>query len=1802
MASSISRSTLFTAQVCLAVIFSLLLGSSALAQSTQTTARPDRGINPGGAYSVSDIESISLTNGNMNLSIPLASLPPIAGGKLGLTLRAIYNSKLWDVYSQEKRYRDNPVNPVYTASAPRFADRGGWYIGSSYAVIFRNAHDDDFGYLQTNPQDDYESNQLPHQYYRAVLVTPDGSEHNLYPSTCSTGGYVDYTGGHRHDYLLGYCKDNPYASGAAKSYYTADGTYISAVITPSSFESGGPTWTLYMRDGTQVIKSGDGVQRIKDTNGNKIKIFTDSNGTHYQDEQSSREIRLTYSSTANNGQGQYQVWYQTVAGHPMHIDINMKSIQVKGVIYNTQSWNPEGSENGGGSECTIQAELTPSESIKPMVEEIVFPATEPNQAGQQYSFSYNSAETSQVTSQIKTLCQMELQSQTRETSAGLGELSRMEMPSGAIVEYTYNGFGTQNGPLEFADPTDMARRYVSRKRVKHDGTMDDWNYTLNTDGSGGSVKAPDNSETTEKAYPHDHAYSHYFGMTGKSGLAYRTVQAGKVMVERHWTLMPFSNAVVTSPGSFSDHIPFNTVVDAEYTTLLEPDSNGNPVAVKMSAKKYKYDYNGNLLEEKSYDWFDPSLVTRDTEGVPTDVPTQAVLLREVKNKYYNSATDSNGAPDPTSPNVYAKRSVDFITTTPTLLVLNAQQETIVGASKTRFSYDGQTYGTAPTTGKPTTVSSWNDIGNSWINTTTTYDSYGNVATTTDARGKVTQIFYEDLTHAMPTRVVVNPQNDTGDQTSVTSYDFSTGAVLTQTDPNNQVSTIDYTNQLLNDVDPFGRPGATYSPAVSVNGSNQRHKTTTTYIDSQRQVITASDLNSEGDGLLKSRMTADELGRTVLAEQSEDGANYTISSQTVYEQAGKVTFQSNPRRGSAAATDGWTRSTTDELGRVTKLATFSGAARPAYNTDCTVANNCTGAVTSAYYANYTTITDQAGKERRSKVNALGQLVRIDEPNASGSLGGVDTPAQPTSYTYNVLGNLTQVSQGVQTRTFTYSSLSRLTSATNPEAHNAQGVPVPITYQYDNNGNLTQKVDARGVTTTYSYDALNRVISRAYQNDNSATPAVYYKYDSQSLPDGAPSFDRGPSVGRLVAVLYGGANSTTGSYQGYDALGRVKRSLQRTNDGQADQTYTFANYDYNLAGELTSQTYPSGKIFVTEYDNAGRLAGVKKQGGSYYAGTSPNNPNDPNRILYMAQGAVKDMMLGNGLWEHTEFNSRSQPIEIRLGTTKAGVDRLKLEYGYGAASTNNGHIQSQTITVPGGPTLTQNYEYDELNRLKTSSEQNATTSCRDSQNNVIPCWKQSYSYDRYGNRRFNQALGQTTLPLIDQNNQNATNPAISELNNQLSGTGYGYDAAGNLKCDPANPCNQSTGAPYYEYDAENKLVKAGGGATIYNTTSASYFYDGGGKRVKKVVGNTTTVFVYNALGQLVAEYSNQASGGSGISYLTGDHLGNTRIVTGSEKEVKSRHDYLPFGEEINLSVLTNSGRMDTQGYKLGDVRQKFTGKERDIETGLDYFGARYYTNIQGRFTTVDPMKIEARHLVNPQDLNRYSYVSNSPLVHVDPDGQEKVRIVVEIFIPSQTVLAPGIGIRAEWGFRQFRGDYDSQGRQVDSRLTQTVQVETDPRRNGGAVEYGRHQWTGETQEQFVGTLDPKGGPARASGDSLGMTVYRIKNSNDISAYFHGAEKNPLVAGSPAIDYALTVIILVEKDGSLRVRVWGERDNFPAYRVNIQREGGKLQTVYLYDPRTTGASGLQLMNNIEFDQPAVTLDPVPENKPKKAPKRAR
>src|SRR5258708_3754880 len=137
----------------------------------------------------------------------------------------------------------------------------------------------------------------------------------------------------------------------------------------------------------------------------------------------------------------------------------------------------------------------------------------------------------------------------------------------------------------------------------------------------------------------------------------------------------------------------------------------------------------------------------------------------------------------------------------------------------------------------------------------------------------------------------------------------------------------------------------------------------------------------------------------------------------------------------------------------------------------------------------------------------------------------------------------------------------------------------------------------------------------------------------------------------------------------------------------------------------------------------------------------------------------------------------------------------------------------------------------------------------------------------------------------------------------------------------------------------------------------------------------------MGNLAAEYGG-TSATHGPEFLTADHLGSTRVLTNAAQGIVSRHDFRPFGDEIPGTGI----RQGITGYNQdGGVRQEFTSKERDAETGLDFFGARYFSGAQGRFTSTDPIAMTREKLKDPQQLNMYAYARNNPLAYVDPKGE-------------------------------------------------------------------------------------------------------------------------------------------------------------------------------------------------------------------------
>jgi RHS repeat-associated protein len=141
-------------------------------------------------------------------------------------------------------------------------------------------------------------------------------------------------------------------------------------------------------------------------------------------------------------------------------------------------------------------------------------------------------------------------------------------------------------------------------------------------------------------------------------------------------------------------------------------------------------------------------------------------------------------------------------------------------------------------------------------------------------------------------------------------------------------------------------------------------------------------------------------------------------------------------------------------------------------------------------------------------------------------------------------------------------------------------------------------------------------------------------------------------------------------------------------------------------------------------------------------------------------------------------------------------------------------------------------------------------------------------------------------------------------------------------------------------------------------------------------------------LAAEYSGASYPVSGTVYLTGDHLGSTRVVTSANGTPLARYDYAPFGEELSQGIDGRGAPYSNNSYPTATqdaVTQKFTGQERDPETGLDNYLARYFSGPQGRFTSADGA-FNDQSPDDPQSWNLFSYGRNNPLNYRDPSGQD------------------------------------------------------------------------------------------------------------------------------------------------------------------------------------------------------------------------
>jgi hypothetical protein len=455
----------------------------------QLVGRPDRGYKAGNSYSVSDIENVNLSGGNVTLNIPLASLPAGRGDASGYSISLRYDSKLWDA---QQEWNDDGLDEFndpanYTRDLLQLSSEGGWkldYAGYQLKVVDR---------LESGRREDchlHNTNYNKNSYrFKVEMKMPGGGTIAFRPS-----GYTDFfNDGFFEVNLNGYiygdhyavniegepaCQSNYHQSTTAgMTYYSTDGSGIRLFV--PYYSTGTKDWAMYFPDGRVVeyLPADDTsiFQRVTDRNGNRTVVksgtYDGLSGTKIEDS-TGRFIFLTGTSEGT------KIYQFGPAGEPLETTITWKEYFVfreyKPVAVSTMYIPP------------AKRLAYVVESFQ-MVDEVILP----EEAGSlKYEFTYHADET-------------EPDYPNNDYTNGWGELASVKVPSGAIAEYKYDLPVNEN---VLTVGMDVIENSITQKDLKYDETYDGattpathtWLYSI---GSGSAtVTAPDGGVTTQSSY------------------------------------------------------------------------------------------------------------------------------------------------------------------------------------------------------------------------------------------------------------------------------------------------------------------------------------------------------------------------------------------------------------------------------------------------------------------------------------------------------------------------------------------------------------------------------------------------------------------------------------------------------------------------------------------------------------------------------------------------------------------------------------------------------------------------------------------------------------------------------------------------------------------------------------------------------------------------------------------------------------------------------------------------------------------------------------------------------------------------------------------------------------------------------------------------------------------------------------------------------------------------------------------------------------------------------------------------------
>jgi RHS repeat-associated protein len=676
-------------------------------------------------------------------------------------------------------------------------------------------------------------------------------------------------------------------------------------------------------------------------------------------------------------------------------------------------------------------------------------------------------------------------------------------------------------------------------------------------------------------------------------------------------------------------------------------------------------------------------------------------------------------------------------------------------------------------------------------------------------------------------------------------------------------------------------------------------------------------------------------------------------------------------------------------------------------------------------NVTTTIDALGRRTSTSYDQLNRQTQVQDP--AGNL---------STTLYDQAGNVTTTIDARGNRTTTaFDQLNRQTSVTDPLSHT-------LTTVYDQAGNVTQSIDGAGYTTTYAYDQLNRqtsvqdpagditatVFDQAGNVTNTIDPLTHkttYAFDKDNRqttvtdPRGGVTTTVYDAAGNVTNIIDPVGNKTTFAF---DGLNRQTQMIDPLGHGstmafdpagrltsQTDRNSNVINYSYDFVNRETGETWlvssSTVNTFTFTYDAINRLSAANNAGTytfSYDALNRVTVTQEPFGLTLTAtydqvgnRTLLKDSLNGvlTSIYDQAnrltsrQFGGTSQtPLRMDLTYTPRNQIATETRYSNLAGTTV---VSSTTYTYDPATRLTSlqhrnsggsllanyTYTYDQSSRL-TAEQLNGTSTNYgyDNANELTSAGSNSYGYDLNGNRN-------TTGYTIGTGNQMLNDPSWT----------YSYDSEGNMT-KKTKGTNAETW--YFAYDNRNHLTSAkqesSDGGTV--EMQATYVYDALGNRVEKdvgvTVGNVTTVtttrFAYDGpnvwadldgnsqlqtrrlyLDTVDSVFARISSGGTAAWYLP-DRLGSVRDITDNTGAVIDHIDYDGFG---NVTNETQSGNGD---------RYKWTGREFDSETGLQYNRARYYLPGAGRWTTQDPIAFRAG------DSNLYRYVNNGPTNDVDPSG--------------------------------------------------------------------------------------------------------------------------------------------------------------------------------------------------------------------------